>query len=120
MSKFHASILLLAAACIPAVGDLQAAPPKSARGPKINAEKLFAHMDTDKNRKVSLAEFIKASKHLDEFKAEQHVRKADLNGDAALTLAEFRRLDLEKLAPKSGKGGPKKGGGKKKPGGKKR
>ncbi|NQT40068.1 MAG: hypothetical protein HQ581_21425 [Planctomycetes bacterium] len=114
MLKLHASILLLAAACFLAVGNLQVAPPKPSRGPKINAEQLFKKMDTDRDRKVSLEEFIKASKHLDEFKAEQHVRKADLNGDAALTMAEFRRLDLEKLRPKSTKGGAKKGGGKKK------
>jgi Ca2+-binding EF-hand superfamily protein len=85
---------LLAILALSAVTSFGADAPKKPEGdkgkPKMNPEEMLKKLDTDKDGKVSKAEFLASpNAKKDEAKATERFGKMDKNSDGSLTLEEL-------------------------------
>lgn len=97
ITSLLAILALTAATSFAADGDAPKKPEGEKGKPKMNPEEMLKRMDTDKDGKVSKAEFLATPQaKKDEAKATERFGKLDKNSDGFLT--------LEELTPKKKKG----------------
>ncbi len=97
ITSFLAILALSAVTSFAAEGDAPKKPEGDKGKPKMNPEEMFKRLDTDKDGKVSKAEFMASpNAKKDEAKATERFGKMDKNSDGSLT--------LEELTPKKKKG----------------
>jgi Ca2+-binding EF-hand superfamily protein len=97
ITSFLAILALSAVTSFAAEGDAPKKPEGDKGKPKMNPEEMLKRLDTDKDGKVSKAEFMASpNAKKDEAKATERFGKMDKNSDGSLT--------LEELTPKKKKG----------------
>ena len=84
--------------CLFSIGNLQAQDKK-----KGNPEKMFAKMDANSDKKVSLDEFksMKRKNEMSSEKLEKQFKKMDLNSDGIVEYSEFLEAREKRMKKKS-------------------
>ena len=90
ITSFLAILALSAVTSFAAEGDAPKKPEGDKGKPKMNPEEMMKRLDTDKDGKVSKAEFLASpNAKKDEAKATERFGKMDKNSDGSLTLEEL-------------------------------